>query len=574
MALFLVLLLGVFALQWLDDPEDLSWTSDSTEFLRMPDEHNVSCRIHPGISAPLASLLCGIETNDPLKVNFPEDRSLCLIGEGKCDEVLHVPTADEVTKAADPPVVDHETYLRLVLVSEKFIPPSWWRDAYTDSSLLLTPRFFPLRLLRFSEPGRGARLGNLTNCLARELIEPDDATGKWCRARKERVVFHFKEQWITEYGRLGGSFSKQGTWSQNSSSTSLFKSARDTLDYFLDIAGDADGACVDLRSSRFCSGALSAAALLEGINILEQISAKNIPPTLLGSMIAEGYLMASIGRHLLHRSNACPSTPVTPWGVKLADFVALQSLFLRIYTSSFGNKYTKQLNKYIPLAFAPALSIPSDLQWRSFASQIEPVYSTLRNWMFTESKINMDYGPYLPLVSIPAAREAILKDGGRRILIDAGASSFVSSSKYLADSYALYLPFTDIIMIEPTSKVHATIPSTYSSTYNITVLPVYVEIGTDSDGDIIKLVPSLVKPKDFVVLKFDIDMDIKGKTMEWGFLYSLMKTPHVLRLVDEIYVEVHFDFPYMGWRHYHSNWEALDLLRYLRSQGVVIHSWP
>ena len=192
MALFLVLLLGVFALQWLDDPEDLSWTSDSTEFLRMPDEHNVSCRIHPGISAPLASLLCGIETNDPLKVNFPEDRSLCLIGEGKCDEVLHVPTADEVTKAADPPVVDHETYLRLVLVSEKFIPPSWWRDAYTDSSLLLTPRFFPLRLLRFSEPGRGARLGNLTNCLARELIEPDDATGKWCRARKERVVFHFK----------------------------------------------------------------------------------------------------------------------------------------------------------------------------------------------------------------------------------------------------------------------------------------------------------------------------------------------------------------------------------------------
>lgn len=33
-------------------------------------------------------------------------------------------------------------------------------------------------------------------------------------------------------------------------------------------------------------------------------------------------------------------------------------------------------------------------------------------------------------------------------------------------------------------------------------------------------------------------------------------------------------FPKLYWYHYHSNWEALDALRYLRSQGSVIHSWP
>ena len=593
-ATLLLLLLGAHVLhhlldlQWLSEPENLKRTFGSTEpedlkrtfgskeFLEKAAKHNVSCRIHRGISAPLASLLCGIETRGYLRGNtiFQDDRSLCLIGDGKCDAVLYVPTADEVTKAGEPPKIDDESYIRLVLVSEKFIPPSWWMDAYNDSSLLLFPRYSPIPLLGFSEPVRGAKLGSMTHCLTSKLSEPDYNSGRGCRATKEPVVLQFKEQWDMEYGRFGGSFSRLGIWSKNSSSASVFQSARATLNFFL--AGNPKKSCVNIRSSRFCNGALSAAALLEGINILIHLSPRNMPQKVFGSKITQGYLLASVGRHLLHRSKESPFTPVTPWGVKLVDFVALQSLFLRIYTSSLGRKYTLQLNTYIPLAFAPNLSIPSDLQWRSFASQIEPVYATLRNWMFTEAEITMDYGSYIPLVSIPAAREAIFRDGGRRIFIDAGASSFFTSSKYLADSYAVYLPFTDIIMIEPTPIVHTTIPSTYSSAYNITVLPVYAEVGTGSDRDIIELVPSLVKQNDFVVLKFDVDIDIemRGRTMEWGFLYGLMKNPHVLRLVDEIYVEVHFHFPYLRWKHYHSNWEALDLLRYLRSQGVVIHSWP
>jgi hypothetical protein len=65
-----------------------------------------------------------------------------------------------------------------------------------------------------------------------------------------------------------------------------------------------------------------------------------------------------------------------------------------------------------------------------------------------------------------------------------------------------------------------------------------------------------------------------GPTMEWGFLFSLMSNPHIASLVDELYIELHFHFPSLYWKHYHSNWEALDALRYLRSQGAIVHSWP
>ncbi|RYH32209.1 hypothetical protein EON65_01145 [archaeon] len=65
-----------------------------------------------------------------------------------------------------------------------------------------------------------------------------------------------------------------------------------------------------------------------------------------------------------------------------------------------------------------------------------------------------------------------------------------------------------------------------------------------------------------------------GPTMEWGFLFSTLQTPDIAGLVDELYIELHFNFPSLYWKHYHSNWEALDAFRYLRQEGAVVHSWP
>jgi hypothetical protein len=62
--------------------------------------------------------------------------------------------------------------------------------------------------------------------------------------------------------------------------------------------------------------------------------------------------------------------------------------------------------------------------------------------------------------------------------------------------------------------------------------------------------------------------------MEWGFLFSIMQNPAIAQLIDEVYIELHFNFPSLFWEHYHSNWEALDCMRYLRSQGAIVHAWP
>ncbi len=230
------------------------------------------------------------------------------------------------------------------------------------------------------------------------------------------------------------------------------------------------------------------------------------------SQFVRGYLLASLGRGLLHGdTSATGNMPLTSWGVRLADFVALQGAYMRLYIDTFGAVYTKQLNKYIPLAFPPSFEVQSKPQWRHLAQSVEPVYTSLRNWMFTESANLIDFGPYRPLVAFEEVRryaQSPVKGSAaprRRVLIDVGANGFFASPKYLIDSYAAYLPFTHAIMVEPEPHFSATVPQSYSDRYNITFLQIYAEVATGSDTDMLRLLPSLVTQDDFVVLKFDVD---------------------------------------------------------------------
>jgi len=214
---------------------------------------------------------------------------------------------------------------------------------------------------------------------------------------------------------------------------------------------------------------------------------------------------------------------------------------------------------------------------KQFSQKLEPVYTSLRNWMFTEAKVLIDFGPYLPLIALSAdIRNKIIVTRKRRVLIDVGANGFFASPKYLLDSYAPFLPFTHAIMIEPEPHFSATVPKAYLNNYNISFLQIYAEVNTNSDTDIVKMLPTLVTPEDFVVLKFDVDPNryAQGPTMEWGFIFSLTNHPEIANLIDELYIEIHFHFPSLQWYHYHSNWEALDMLRYLRANGMIVHSWP
>jgi hypothetical protein len=125
--------------------------------------------------------------------------------------------------------------------------------------------------------------------------------------------------------------------------------------------------------------------------------------------------------------------------------------------------------------------------------------------MFTEASNLIDFGPYRPLVSFPEVRSKLRKQMCRRVLIDVGANGFFASPKYLLDSYSIFLPFTDAIMIEPEPHFSAEVPISYKKQYNITHLQIYAEVATGSNTDMIKLLPALVKKEDFVVLKFDVD---------------------------------------------------------------------
>ena len=75
---------------------------------------------------------------------------------------------------------------------------------------------------------------------------------------------------------------------------------------------------------------------------------------------------------------------VTLWKVKPIDLTALQAAFLRLYMDSVGRVYNTQLNTHIPVAFTPSFKVHSKQEWAHLATNFEPVYTSLRNWMFTE----------------------------------------------------------------------------------------------------------------------------------------------------------------------------------------------
>jgi hypothetical protein len=254
--------------------------------------------------------------------------------------------------------------------------------------------------------------------------------------------------------------------------------------------------------------------LVTATHIISDIAGKQKPAT--DTQFTKGYILSSLGRGLLHGDFGTTGIYYrTGWNLKLNDFIALQGAYLKLYIDSYGKKYNEQLDYYLPFAFSGDFPIVGKNAWKSYASKLEPVYTSLRNWMFTECSNLIDFSPYRPLVAFPEVREKLLTTAttsssasqrkGRRVLIDIGANGFFASPKFLIDSYAPYLPFTHVIMVEPEPHFSATIPPVYSQRYNITFLPIYAEVATGSETDMIQLLPKLVTRDDFVVLKFDVD---------------------------------------------------------------------
>lgn len=81
------------------------------------------------------------------------------------------------------------------------------------------------------------------------------------------------------------------------------------------------------------------------IDITSPPKTKEVSYTRVSNMIM-GYMLSSLGRGLLHGDAATTGEkPVTTWRVKLNDFVAMQSAYLKVYTDSVGREYSRQLDQ-------------------------------------------------------------------------------------------------------------------------------------------------------------------------------------------------------------------------------------
>ena len=616
-----------------------------------------------GVSPAIKSIFCNIEN----KIWYIDQSSDgfkavgCLLGKNNemCQKPRIVPKDGEIEVSKAPPAAKNLEYQRLATEAEKAVPQIWWRKGYRDNKLFLSDKSSQPFVFLGNRPVRTKKLRNIYQCVTRQdfirqarnftlakslpigEVSLKHKSKSKCATLSNSIVQLFAKLWPKNMDTLGGYIQKgidgnmqwiplsnatyDGIESQDRKVISKFEGnvdeksiaglAQETVNAFLlsPVASIWTG-CFKLMKSYHCRCALAAASLIHSTNLIYRLASPSSRHSYKKpSLLVEGYILASLGRHLLHGYTSISND--TRWQLKLNDFVVLQQSYLRLYIDSFGQRYTNELLKHIPISFRPFeveqrkmkerskskninnnnsnsnTNVADDIEkysyelkaiepWKSLLLKqkkivLEPVYSHIRNWMFSESRNLIDFGPYRPMIaSIEAKSEAIKSK--RRVLVDVGANGFFASPKYLIDTYEPFLPFTDAIMIEPEEHFKASIPQNYLIDYKVQHLKIYAEVGTGSDTDMIVVLPKLVSKDDYVVLKFDVDPNryAQGPTMEWGFMFALLKSPAVAELVDELYIELHFHFPQLQWWHYHSNWEALDAIRGLREMGVVVHAWP
>jgi hypothetical protein len=488
---------------------------------------NATCTLDSlsDVSVPISAIVCSIENRvwripaeSPALVNAG-----CMLGAGpqRCAGVMHIPTQEQVPISPPPPNALNKDYQRLAEIAEKVVPQTWFRDGFDNPLLLLSRNDaeLPRKQLNIRQLSN-KKLRNMYQCVTRQqfirsyldfsLPVDDTGKGKKCAAMGEAVVQRFLALWQSDAGvgqMLGGRLTNNVWLPDGTRGSDLLIAALEVVAHFFESYGGIWTGCFRLERNADCRGALAAAALVISTHFVADIAARG--KSFQESQFVRGYLLASLGRHLLHGDvHGTGSAPMGRFQLRTNDFIILQQAYLRLYIDSFGALYSKQLNHHIPMAFPPTFKVHAKRRWAHLSQSLEPVYSSVRNWMFTESQTLIDFSPYRPLVADAGVRKALVAEGAkgrRRVLVDVGANGFFASPKYLLDSYAAYLPFTDAIMIEPVPHFLGAVPPAYLKRYNITHMPIYAEVATGSETDMLQLLPHMVSKEDFVVLKFDVD---------------------------------------------------------------------
>jgi len=268
-----------------------------------------------------------------------------------------------------------------------------------------------------------------------------------------------------------------------------------------------------------------------------------------------------------------------PYGVGLTDVVREAARRIKAYTACVSAARSKELQSLVPIKYGLRQPLPQGKYPReaNLLEHLEPDGTTFLAGEFGRGNpIAFRILPWFP------SFQKLLPSFRRRVLVDAGAAGFTDGSKWLLDMYSDAAKFTDAFLVDP-RIVEGDIPFSYWQAYNITKVQRAIRVGTrDAHTDLLSMLASEawdLAEDDFVVLKFDCDRsdDTGSGSIEWGFLADLVYHPEFLKLVDEIFVEMHFFYPsHWGGAHYstHSMWQHFDVLRQLRTQGIPIHVWP
>jgi hypothetical protein len=185
-----------------------------------------------------------------------------------------------------------------------------------------------------------------------------------------------------------------------------------------------------------------------------------------------------------------------------------------------------------------------------------------------------------------AANPAGPSCGGRNVLMDLGASLYGGWNGDTASVGALWfvdrfkrhnLSFDEIVSFEidkhDPDEIYRDVPDD--------VLPHYlyfnrgVEKAPDGRWNPWRILQGMgVAPKDYIVIKLDIDMP----EIENALVDQLANDPKLLRLVDEMFYEQHVNvramWPGWGQESALTMKDTYRLFGSLRSKGVRMHSWP
>eukprot|EP00928_Gymnodinium_smaydae_P010174 TRINITY_DN13816_c0_g1_i7.p1 TRINITY_DN13816_c0_g1~~TRINITY_DN13816_c0_g1_i7.p1 ORF type:complete len:719 (+),score=55.22 TRINITY_DN13816_c0_g1_i7:54-2210(+) len=212
-------------------------------------------------------------------------------------------------------------------------------------------------------------------------------------------------------------------------------------------------------------------------------------------------------------------------------------------------------------------------QYHTLISEVEDLLPGGRNLWYHEFGIEIEFTAYRPLPSLTGFdSNAIAKS--RKILLVVGANGFFRASKYLIDMYSPYFAFDRVILFEPDAERMA-LAEGYNATGNVHWVQGFVTVSGCDTNDMLTYLNAHFTRDDYVVLMFDVDAVVSQfATMEWGFLAQLVSQD--LRLVDELYIELHMYKPQLGWVHdRHSAREQFDIMSQLRYVcGAAVHAWP